>query len=63
MGKSTIVEEFVKKEYSDYILVDFMYEGDEMKSLFGDLKDLDLFYARFFSFGGKDIAFMVAYNI
>ena len=29
VGKSTIVEEFAKKEYKDYIMIDFMYETDE----------------------------------
>ena len=40
VGKSTIVEEFAKREYEDYLLIDFMYETDEMKNLFKDLKNL-----------------------
>ena len=55
VGKSTIVEEFAKNEYPDYILVDFMYETDEMKDLFKDLKDLNLFFSKFFLLSGKTL--------
>ena len=55
VGKSTIVEEFAKNEYKDYILIDFMYESDEMKDLFKDLKNLDLFFANFFLLAGKTL--------
>jgi predicted AAA+ superfamily ATPase len=34
VGKSTIVEEFAKKEYSSYILIDFSIASEEIKSLF-----------------------------
>lgn len=56
VGKSTIVEEFAKNEYKDYILIDFMFETDEMKDLFKNLKDLDLFFANFFLLAGKTLA-------
>ena len=55
VGKSTIVEEFAKNEYKDYILIDFMFETDEMKNLFKNLKDLDLFFANFFLLAGKTL--------
>ena len=55
VGKSTIVEEFAKNEYDDYILIDFMYETDEMKNLFKNLKDLDSFFANFFLLAGKSL--------
>ena len=55
VGKSTIVEEFAKKEYEDYIMIDFMYETDEMKDLFKDLKNLDMFFSNFFLLAGKTI--------
>lgn len=55
VGKSTIVEEFAKNEYKDYILIDFMYETNQMKELFKDLKDLDLFFSNFFLLAGKTL--------
>ena len=55
VGKSTIVEEFAKREYEDYLLIDFMYETDEMKNLFKDLKNLDLFFSNFFLLAGKTL--------
>ena len=48
VGESTIVEKFVKNEYEDYIMMDFMYETDEMKDLFKDFKNLDIFFSNFF---------------
>ncbi len=47
IGKSTIVEEFAKNEFDDYILIDFMYETEEMMNLFKDIKNLDLFYEKY----------------
>ena len=55
VGKSTIVEEFAKNEYEDYIMIDFMYETDEMKDLFKDLKNLDMFFSNFFLLAGKTL--------
>ena len=55
IGKSTIVEEFAKNEFDDYILIDFMYETDEMKNLFKDIKNLDLFFSNFFLLAGKTL--------
>lgn len=46
IGKSTIVEEFAKNEYKSYILIDFSVAGEEVKSLFEDLRDLDFFFIR-----------------
>ena len=48
IGKSTIVEEFAKNEFSDYIMVDFRKESDDFKSLFNNVKDLNDFYRKFF---------------
>ena len=31
IGKSTIVEEFAKKEYDDYMILDFARENQEIK--------------------------------
>lgn len=41
IGKSTIVEEFAKKEYDSYLLIDFNEASPEVKSLFDNLQDLD----------------------
>lgn len=44
IGKSTIVEEFAKNEYSSYILIDFNKATEVVKSLFDDLMDLDFIF-------------------
>ena len=45
IGKSTIVEEFAKKEYKSYILIDFNDASDVVKEAFNNyLNDLNLFY-------------------
>lgn len=41
VGKSTIVEEFAKKEYKSYILIDFNKASKAIKSLFDDLMDMN----------------------
>jgi len=46
VGKSTIAEEFAKKEYDSYILVDFAQITKEMKAVFDDIANLDLFFLR-----------------
>lgn len=44
VGKSTIVEEFAKREYESYILVDFYRASAETKELFDDLSDLNYIF-------------------
>lgn len=45
IGKSTIVEEFAKKEYKSYILIDFNDASDAVKDAFQNyLQDLDTFF-------------------
>ena len=45
IGKSTIVEEFGKKEYRSYVLVDFNDASSVVKDAFEKyLNDLDTFY-------------------
>lgn len=44
IGKSTIVEEFAKREYRSYILIDFNEASAEIKGLFDDLMDLDYIF-------------------
>lgn len=44
IGKSTIVEEFVRKEYRSYILIDFNEASQDIKNLFDNLMDLDYIF-------------------
>lgn len=44
VGKSTIVEEFGKREYKSYILIDFAFAPDEVHHLFSNLNDLNFFF-------------------
>lgn len=46
VGKSTIAEEFAKKEYSSYILIDFSIATKEVHELFEDLSDLNYLFLR-----------------
>lgn len=46
VGKSTIVQEFAKKEYSTYIFIDFSIAPKEVHHLFGDLSDLNYLFLR-----------------
>ena len=46
VGKSTVVEEFAKNEYSSYILIDFNKASKEVKSLFDDLMDVNFIFLR-----------------
>lgn len=44
VGKSTIVEEFAKKEFKSYILIDFAHTSGEIIELFNDTYNLDFFF-------------------
>ena len=45
IGKSTIVEEFAKSEYDDYLLLDFAKESVDVKNNFiENMDDLDTFF-------------------
>ena len=46
VGKSTLAEAFAQNEYESYILIDFANITREMKSLFDDIGNLDLFFLR-----------------
>ena len=41
VGKSTLAEEFARREYESYILIDFTEAAQEVKDLFEDVSDLD----------------------
>ena len=55
VGKTTIVESFGKNEYDDYLLIDFMYASDELKDLFKNLTNLDIFFSKLFLITGKSL--------
>lgn len=44
VGKSTIAEEFAKKEFKSYILIDFAHTSKDIIQLFDDMYDLDFFF-------------------
>lgn len=44
VGKSTIVEEFAKKEFKSYILIDFAHTSRAIMELFDDTYNLDFFF-------------------
>lgn len=44
VGKSTIAEEFARKEFKTYILIDFAHTSKEIIELFDDTYDLDFFF-------------------
>lgn len=46
VGKSTLVEEFAKKEYRSYILVDFSVASKQVDEIFEDIMNLDYFFLR-----------------
>ena len=41
VGKSTVVEQFARKEYESHILINFSEAGNDIKDLFSDLRNLD----------------------
>ncbi len=46
VGKSTIAEEFARKEYESFILIDFSIADESVKELFSHLADLNYFFLR-----------------
>ncbi|MBO5353989.1 MAG: ATP-binding protein [Lachnospiraceae bacterium] len=44
IGKSTVAEEFAKKEYKSYILIDFSIASKTVRELFDDVSDLDYIF-------------------
>ncbi len=41
VGKSTLAEEFAKREYESYLMIDFTEAAQEVKDLFEDISNLD----------------------
>lgn len=46
VGKSTIAEAFAQNEYESYILIDFAQITKDVKAVFDDIANLDLFFLR-----------------
>ncbi len=46
IGKSTIAEEFARREYESYILIDFSIADPAIRELFDHVSDLDYFFLR-----------------
>ena len=44
VGKSTIAEEFAKKEFKSYIMIDFAHTSKAILELFDDIYNLDFFF-------------------
>ena len=44
VGKSTIAEEFAKREYDSYIVVNFANITNELLEVFDDIANLDFFF-------------------
>lgn len=55
VGKSTIAEEFAKREYRSYILIDFASTSEAIRSCFDDIHDMDLFFLRLQAASGKTL--------
>lgn len=56
IGKSTIVEEFARREYDDYMIIDFMSANKDIKNNFTEnLENLDEFYRNLFLLKGKEL--------
>lgn len=46
VGKSTLAENFARREYKSYILIDFSKANRELNALFEDMMDLDYFFIK-----------------
>lgn len=55
IGKSTIVEEFARNEYENYILIDFVTAPESIRRLFDDISDLRYFFLTLQSLTGKTL--------
>ncbi|MCD7762866.1 MAG: AAA family ATPase [Lachnospiraceae bacterium] len=56
IGKSTIVEEFAKTQYEDYLILDFANESKDIKRNFEEnLQDLDAFFRNLFLLKKKEL--------
>ncbi|MBD5185415.1 MAG: ATP-binding protein [Bacteroidales bacterium] len=44
VGKSTVAEEFARREYKSYLIIDFAEAGSDIHSLFDDVRNLDYLF-------------------
>lgn len=44
VGKSVLAEDFARREYVSYILIDFSKAGPEIRNLFNEVSDLDYLF-------------------
>lgn len=55
VGKSTVVEEFAREEYDDYILIDFSTAEQAVKANFENISNMDTFFRNLFVLTGKTL--------
>ena len=55
VGKSTVVEEFAREEYDDYILIDFSTVDQAVKDNFDNIGNMDTFFRNLFVLMGKTL--------
>ena len=56
IGKSTIVEQFARNEYDDFMILDFARESEDVKNNFvQNMDDLDTFFRNLFLLKGKSL--------
>ena len=55
VGKSTIVEEFARREYESYMIIDFSIADHAIRELFADISDLNYFFLRLQSLTGVSL--------
>src|SRR5574344_2445844 len=46
VGKSTLAEDFARRDYKNFIIIDFALISKEVNSLFDDISDIDFFFFR-----------------
>lgn len=55
IGKSTVIEEFARNEYDDYLLLDFARETDAVKRNFENIGDIETFFRNLFLLKGRTL--------
>ena len=58
-----IVEDFAKREFKSYIMIDFAHAGKAIKDLFDDTYDLDFFFLQLQQLTGTRIIPRISYII
>lgn len=57
IGKTTVVKEFAKNEYEDYIFIDFSLPNERIRNNFDNIDDLDTFFRNLFVYTKKVLTF------